>query len=264
MSTLFNGTTEFGSYTPIRMNGATAFSMTMQINFASLPGTQIMISRTVAAAQPFQWEFQATAAGALIAVWDNAGAFGTGQTANGTVTTATNYHLAMIFNGVGASNDEKWKIYVNGTYTGALTFGGAAPIGTLATGLSSQMFIASRNGTASFTNAYFEDIRMWDIALSAQDVANDYISNVPDYPERLVTWLPMTGKTNLDTYTPLSQTFTHNAAGADGGSPLVTKSIYLGGAQPARQTIRMANRVGSGRRSTSNPAPLYKGYPDGI
>lgn len=100
-------------------------------------------------------------------------------------------HLAVVFDGSGATNAEKLKLYVNGVPKTLTSYGGTIP--TTWPDVSTQPIIFGRSGAPSAAwNGKLDDWRLWLRALSASEVMDLYRSSRQGSAQELnwLTWPP--------------------------------------------------------------------------
>jgi hypothetical protein len=238
MSVGYNGSTEFSQLGNVdRMSNAPAWTTTLGLYINALTGAAAVVSRSAAGSAPFQFEIQMTASAQILILFDNAGSFGTATTTP-VLNAVTPYHVGVVFDGRGVTNDDKWKVYIDGVSAGALTFGSAAPTTALASLTGQPVHVGIRGGGTIGLNGFVQDIRMWDVALTPQEIANDRLVLVPGRPESLRLWAPFTTKTDTRTFVPLDADVVHTTATADGGELFPARTIGQYGSQAPKPSRR--------------------------
>lgn len=176
---------------------------------------------------------------------------GTGRsyTAN-SITQSAWEHWAFVYNGFGATNDDKIKIYKNGvleTLTHAV-----AQAGTLAAGAGN---IVLAGPTASqFPACYLAHVKMWLDVLDAETIRREVNNYVPSNPATLILWAPLDDGILAKDYSRLINTSTVTEATAIAGP---TNTINYGD-QVLNPTKRRTNK--SLRQKLDRfgmPVPLY-------
>lgn len=265
MALNFNGTTQFAavhtSSTFDILHGATAASFSIWLNRDTAGVNQALMHKSNDA--DTNWCFELTANSSDDFVWITSNG---GSTAIGTVTTtlsaSTWYYLTVVYNGAGAADADKIKMYIDGTAQ-SVTFSGAAQPSSLPTIAGSHAFYMGQRGSSTlFLDGTLENGKIWTVALDPSEVAIDRYSWSPVRPEYCVMWAPMTDLGADNAFTESStQGWTNHAAVA--GTSLVTgPGIFSYGA-----AARMP-RSGSGerrhqdsRRNKFRRTGMTTGYP---
>lgn len=92
------------------------------------------------------------------------------------ITTASWTHIAMVYDGTGASNADKLKIYVNGN-SQTLTF--TNDILSLTPNPTSETaFIGSLRGTEGYLNGKIDELRFWTTARSGTEIVENMNAEV--------------------------------------------------------------------------------------
>jgi hypothetical protein len=123
------------------------------------------------------WALETWNDGFLYAECSTTGAGINGALDYSTVVSAqTWFHLALVFDGSGATNADRWKLYINGAPQ-TLTYSGT--IGSTWPAAGSQAVAVGRgvNPAATRWNGALDDWRIWQRALSAQEIDELYWSS---------------------------------------------------------------------------------------
>ena len=119
-----------------------------------------------------------------------------GDTAGSLIANGTWYHFAVVYNGAGAANADRLKVYLDTSISpGAatersLTFGG-----TIASSLanSSTAFrVGTITGLGRFLNGRAADNRVYTAALTAEEIGQARRGALPRH-DKVILWLPLFG-----------------------------------------------------------------------
>ena len=96
-----------------------------------------------------------------------------------TVSTGVWYHVLVTYDGSGVTNQDKCKIYLNGSLETTST-GGTIPSSLSATFSTSHILKLGRLGyTGAYTDCYIDEMAFWNSTLNGTDATNIYNSGSP-------------------------------------------------------------------------------------
>ena len=100
-----------------------------------------------------------------------------GQTPASVLNINQWYHIAMVFDGNGAGNSDRMKIYVNGNEQ-TLSFTGTMP-STSPNAELEEAFLGSLRGTSMFLDGTLDEFRIWKTARTQAEILNNMTCDVP-------------------------------------------------------------------------------------
>ena len=162
----FNGSTDYVSITDCPLlNAVTQFSFSLWVNDAGIGGAPQWICKYISDSN----YINLFSAGTVIyGVVSNNTPTGYGYTASGTLELNKWQHVVMVYNGNGASNSDKLKIYVNNVLR-PLGFDGTISSSTPdLTGYPLQFGI--RNSSSLPLTGSLDDIRIYSYALASAEI----------------------------------------------------------------------------------------------
>ena len=115
-----------------------------------------------------------------------------------TQTNGVDEHWAVVYDGAGAANADKVKMYKNGIDQ-TLTFTGTFPA-TLADGGTEPVYAARDSRGSVFLNGRVSHIKLWLAALTAAEVAQEFNSYRPVRTANLSLWAPYDDGTSARDY----------------------------------------------------------------
>ena len=104
------------------------------------------------------------------------GGTGDGVSASSLVTTGQWYHIAMVFDGGGATDSDKLKLYLDGSDI-SLTYSGTIPSTTSST--SAGLIFGYGNSPAYAFDGYMDEFAVFDYALDSTQITDIYNSGTP-------------------------------------------------------------------------------------
>ena len=185
-SVYYDGTDSSGTGT-IPALGDT-FSISMWINFASLPTTGNGYDNLISfgakhASNPNLFligRYDESGTGQTIHVWDGSRTY---YVASHTVSTGTWYHYVAVVAPVagGSADADRLQFYVNGVSKTIVDSSGNAPDRNWDIDATSSGTIAKyHKANVSHTNAYIDEVAIYDISLTADDVEDIFEENEGD------------------------------------------------------------------------------------
>lgn len=110
--------------------------------------------------------------GGKMYLWVNNGTVGTkyASTVNDVITVDEWINYTAVYDGTQALNTDRIRIYVNGVQQ-TLNFTGTIPT---ALGNLPDFFMGSQSGSAQFANTQYDEVRIWNKALSPAEVAANW------------------------------------------------------------------------------------------
>jgi len=104
---------------------------------------------------------------------------------------ATLYHIAIVFDGAGASNSDRLKLYINGILQ-TLTFNGTIDAASYTTSPAANLVLGCEHNDASFQLQYvdgqFGEFCVWNYPLSSTEINNRIIPEVTGTETGLVEY----------------------------------------------------------------------------
>lgn len=192
MAINFNGTTQFGSIGDgsgfTILNGATNASWSCWLNRDTAALNQSLVSRQNTATTVFCYELAANSSDDFVFLSDNGGlCSGTVAT---TLSTSTWYHLTVTYNGGGATDADKVKMYINGAAQ-SVTFAGTAIPSTLPTSADTTNLLFANRQAGLFLDGSLENVKIYNATLDPSEVALDMYSWAPVRPAYCIVWAPL-------------------------------------------------------------------------
>ncbi|MCF8302234.1 MAG: T9SS type A sorting domain-containing protein [Bacteroidales bacterium] len=92
-----------------------------------------------------------------------------------TLSSGTWFHVATVFDGSQATNDERLKLYINGSEV-TLTYSGTIPATTY--DLSGKDVFVSYPDGAWYYGGYLDEMRVWNTARTETQINNDMVSSL--------------------------------------------------------------------------------------
>lgn len=160
------------------MEGQSALTISTWINPTTLANYDGIVSKYASATSDTTLNLGGTGVGttsSLVATIRN-GSDTYGYTATGKIVTGVWTHCILVFDGTQTGNSNRLKVYINGV-SEALTFVGTIPATTVA---NAQNLRIGRTGSASdYFDGKIDEVRVYNRALSAEEVAQLYRVNSP-------------------------------------------------------------------------------------
>jgi hypothetical protein len=148
----------------------------------SLSTTDCLLCKANNSGGQYAWTAQTGAGDStkILGSVDSTGSSGNdyAQTPAGMLVNGTWTHVVMVFDGTQGANATKFKIYVNGIQK-TLDFSGTVPSATVATTSNVRMG-ATADGNRYF-NGLLDDVKIWNYALTAQQVKTEYTGGAVKY-----------------------------------------------------------------------------------
>lgn len=170
------------------VDGATVLSGMCWVYVDASSGIYVpYLAKISATTYTFTFGVRVNAGTAVFFTTTSAGS-GYGETASGSRSNGVWEHWAFVYNGGGATDSDKVKIYKDGvnqslTYTGVLA--------TSLTDTGTQSVRAGRNvRDATFLNGRIALVKLWLAELTAAEVAQEYRSYRPVRTANLSLWSP--------------------------------------------------------------------------
>lgn len=151
------------------LDGAAAFTFEFVFRSADITGgNQNILGKYNSATNSIQVFYGSTG---LLSVFVANGASSRADTPAATIRANTNYHVVIVYDGAGATNADKLKIYVNGEAK-VITFTNNMPA---TSGSNAQsLFIGARDASTTPANAAISYFRAYASALSATSALRRY------------------------------------------------------------------------------------------
>lgn len=174
-----DGTNEYGITSPIsELEGVTNFSLSFWIKPIVLNGGVVFMGYANALAGDWIYIEHWFSNNVRIRFRDSAATEVYGYTAGSSIVVGSWNHIILTFDGNGATDADKVKIYVDGVDK-ALTFSGTMPSSTplydgTTTGSDTYKFALGRRGdiNGNYTNARFDEVAIFDYTLTQTQVTN--------------------------------------------------------------------------------------------
>lgn len=161
------------------------------------------------------------------------------------------HHIAVVFDGSGAANADRLKVYRDGAEITAASYTGTVPASQTDAGASN---LTVGSGDTSFYVGTLGHLKIWTAALTAGEVAQEVYSYTPIKKTNLLLWAPYDDTTATD-YSGNGHTGTVTEATAATGPAQVNYGNAVLSATRARRATRRSN-LDSFRRLGPYP-PLY-------
>jgi len=144
----------------------------------TIEGWAHQVSNTLAELIMYKWidvdndfEISTSTGGMNIELGNGSNSYARWSNYSATITSGTWFHWAVVFDGSAGTNAGRLKLYINGNATPiTLSFTGTIPSTT--PNLSGHNAILS--GSTSSFGGYMEEVRIWSVARSGVDIANNY------------------------------------------------------------------------------------------
>lgn len=166
----FDGINDSISTTASILNNVSNFSISLWVNPTSFGGWKGIIGKGLGDNNVIT--IQAHTGGQMFVDVDNGVSNSFGNTSAGVLSTGQWYHLVMTYDGNGATNADKLKLYVNGTNT-ALSFTGSIPAQTGGTN-TGILYIGQLGYASNYFNGLVDDVRIYSHTLSPIEVTGIY------------------------------------------------------------------------------------------
>lgn len=141
-----------------------------------------------------------------------------GRTAAATLVNNTLAHVAFVYNGAGAANADRCKIYKDGAEITPLTFTGTIPA-TLSSP-SGGVIIGRAADAGSFFDATISHVKMWNAALTLAELKQEKESYHPVRTSNLILWAPYDDGTSARDYSGRGNHGTVTGAVQAAGPPI--------------------------------------------
>ncbi|MBK8491380.1 MAG: choice-of-anchor D domain-containing protein, partial [Saprospirales bacterium] len=105
-----------------------------------------------------------------ISLWGGGSTTGNAFTANDVITVNQWTNFTAVYDGTQPVMTDRIRIYVNGVQQ-SLNFSGTVPT---AIGDLNDFFLGAQNGTSQFANTQYDEVRLWDKALTPAEVAANW------------------------------------------------------------------------------------------
>ncbi len=180
----FNGTTDKLDWGDLAwMKGAAALSMLLWVNSDNVTSLRAILAKSDNT-NPLLL-FRSQADGSLQAIPATTAAYGV--TAASVLPLTTWKHLAMVFDGAGVGNAGRLQVYVDGVLQN-LTFTGT--IGA-AIANDTDLFRAATDAVSAFFDGRMAHLKIYNAALSKEQVQNEMRSYRPLFTNGLKIWCPL-------------------------------------------------------------------------
>lgn len=173
------------------LNTPSAFTVCFWLNMDSLVIGDAFCNKVTATTNG--WMIRTITATQDFTFWFGGGTASNGRVVGG-ITTGTWAHWACVFDGGGAGNADRCKIYKNGAEQ-SLTFTNTIPAAPVTT--SAQNILVGINGvTAQFIDGKMQNLIAWNRALTAAQVASQVYLRRPVSAAGLQFWYAMDAVTS--------------------------------------------------------------------
>ncbi|MCX8194903.1 MAG: LamG domain-containing protein, partial [Candidatus Micrarchaeota archaeon] len=170
-SLYFNGAS-YANTTSNILNGASQFTFSVWINPSALGNWRGIISKYINDSNVTALQIHSD--GSVYFDIDS-GNNVNGYTSGGLITAGNWHHLALVFNGSGATNADKVKIYVNGVQR-SLTFSGTLPSATVSN--NAPLTIGGLNSSLNLYTGLIDEVKIWNRSLNADEIYVEYASTL--------------------------------------------------------------------------------------
>ena len=166
----------FESTNAPEIDSETDISISAWVKLNSLAANRTYFTKTSLGATPTAVELKWHSTNGWSVNFNDGATLGEGHTGTTGYAADTWYHIVVVYNGNGSTNDDKVKIYIDGVLDTALTFTGTIPTAFLATG--GKIYIGATFNTSDIPIEHWDgltdDIRIYGIVLSPGNVARMY------------------------------------------------------------------------------------------
>ena len=174
----------------VGIDGAAAFTMMAWVNIDTLENLGFLMAKDGACRLTMTTGPGTTMTAATTSVI-------TGDIAGAAVAGVWD-HWAYVFDGAGAANADRLKLYKNGVNQ-TLTFTGT--VGATLPDAGAEPFrVASNTSNTIFTDQKVAHLKLWTVAMTAAEVAQEMNSFRPVRTSGLIVWSPYDDGTNARDY----------------------------------------------------------------
>ncbi len=176
----FNGTSNYGiisSNINSTLDGASQFTIESWVFARTLADLKTIFSKSTSANACIAIQLSSASSVGnddfLISVCNGASSYGTTNT--NIISVNKWNHIAVIYNGSGAANADKLKLYVNGVQQ-TLTFTGTIPSVTAS---GATAYLGSTGGTSLFWDGKIDEFRIWNTARTESQIRETMDKEIP-------------------------------------------------------------------------------------
>lgn len=192
MAISFDGTDDsytLGSSAAGNLNTPSAFSICFWLYYGTASINDAFVAKTSATTNG--WMVRSIDNADDMALWFGTGTQNRGRVVGG-LTTGAWAHWGFRYEGAGAANADRCRIWKNGVEQ-SLTFNGTIPASATASPAADIIFMV--NGlSAQFSEARMANLMAWSVALSPSQLTQQMRSFRPVRTSGLELWFPMVGR----------------------------------------------------------------------
>lgn len=180
-------------------DGTATFSCMCWVNIDDMTGVYVPFIAKIVSATPYCFVF-GTRVSLASTVFVAIGAAGSnyGETASGTRIDGVTEHWAFTYDGGGAANADRLKIYKDGIAQ-SLTYTGTIPATSSDAG-TDPVRVGRNQRDATFADGRIAFVKAWSVALTAAEIAQEAHSYRPIRTAGLLIWAPYDDGTSARDY----------------------------------------------------------------